>query len=233
MQSEGMKPILPKMWQWTRKVQTYPKTSSQVEEAKIPKEIPSAVRLAIMRVHKNLGHPSRELFCRALRIGGAKKIAIRAASELKCDVCSENKPPKSHLPAKLADTYTEFNQGVGVDLFVLADSNEQVYEFLNIVDLATRFNICFPMPSKRPDDVLSVLEMVWINLASLMSHLISHMGGSLWKLTAFDIISRHPKLPGRTDLLNVTVEPGKRLRERQSKMSEHEVSRKCEDSPPW
>ena len=71
-----------------------------------------------MRIHKNLGHPSKELLCRALRIGGANKIAIRAASELKCDVCAETKPPKSHLPSKLADTYTEFNQGVGVDLFV-------------------------------------------------------------------------------------------------------------------
>ena len=129
-----------------------------------------------MRIHKNLGHPSKELLCRALRIGGANKVAIRAATELKCDVCSESKPPKSHLPAKLADTYTEFNQGVGVDLFMLADSDEQVFEFLNIVDLATRFNICFPVPSKRPDDVLSVLEMVWINWAGPMSHLIPDMG---------------------------------------------------------
>ena len=72
-----------------------------VEEAKVPEEIPNAVRLAIMR------HTSKELLCRALRFGGANKIAIRAASELMCDVCSENKPPKSHLPAKLADTYTE------------------------------------------------------------------------------------------------------------------------------
>ena len=43
---------------------------------------------------------------------------------------------------------------------MLADSDEQVFEFLNIVDLAMRFNIGFPVPSKRPDDVFSVLEMV-------------------------------------------------------------------------
>ena len=109
-----------------------------------------------MRIHKNLGHPSLQLLCRALRNGGASKVAIRAATELKCDVCSESKPPKSHLPAKLADTYTEFNQGVGVDLFVLADADEQVFEVLDIVDLATRFNTFFPVPSRRPDDVLSV-----------------------------------------------------------------------------
>ena len=167
-------------------------------------------------------------------------IAIRAASELKCDVCSENKPPKSHLPAKLADTYTQFNQGVGVDLVVLADANEQVFEFLNIADLATRFNICFPVPSKRSGDVFAVVEMVWMNWAGPMSHLTSDMGGDLkensvssWKLMAFDHNSRHPKLTGRMNLLSAMAESGKRLQERQSKMSEHKVSWKCEDSPPW
>ena len=107
----------------------------------------------------------------------AKKVAIRAATELKCDVCSESKHPISHLPAKLADTHTEFSQGVGVDPFMLADSDEQVFEFLNIVDLDARFSMCFPVPSIRPDDVLSVLEMVWINWAGPMSHLISDMEG--------------------------------------------------------
>ena len=100
---------------------------TQLEEAQVPAEVPCAVRLAVLRIHKNRVHPSKELLCRALRVGGANKIAIRAASEVKCDVCSENKTPKSHLPAKLADSYTEFNQGVGVDLFVLADSDEQVF----------------------------------------------------------------------------------------------------------
>ena len=58
-----------------------------VEEAEVPAEIPDAATFAIMRIHKNLGHPSKELHCRALRIGGTNKIAIRVASELKCDVC--------------------------------------------------------------------------------------------------------------------------------------------------
>ena len=120
-----------------------------VEEVRVTKEIPNAVKLAIMRIPKNLAHSRNELLCRALRIGGAIEIAIRAAIELKCDVFAENKPPKSHLPSKLADTYTEPNQGVGVDLFVLADSNEQVLEFLNIVHLATRFNISSPIQKAR------------------------------------------------------------------------------------
>ena len=57
-----------------------------LEEAKVPAEMPNAVKLAVMRIHKNLGHPSKELLSRALRIGGATRITLRAASELKCDV---------------------------------------------------------------------------------------------------------------------------------------------------
>ena len=109
----------------------------------------------------------------------------------------ENRPPKSHMPAKLADTYTECNEGVGVDLLVLPDADEQVFEFLNIVDFVTRFTICFPVPSERPDDVLSVLEMVWMNWAGPMNHLISDVGSELGEL---DSIIRHPKLRSQTDL---------------------------------
>ena len=76
---------------------------------------------------------------------------------------------------------------------MLADSDEQVFEFLNIVDLATRFSICFLVPSRRPDDVLSVIEMVWINWRGPMNHLISDMEGEFegalgefWKPMEFD-----------------------------------------------
>ena len=93
------------MWKWTLTGADIPDDEfpevPHVEEARVSKEIPTAVRLAIMRIHKNLGHPSKELLCRALRIGGANKIAIRAASDLKCDVCAVNKPSTSHLPSKL------------------------------------------------------------------------------------------------------------------------------------
>ena len=101
------------------------------------------------------------------------KTAIKAASELKCAVCTD---PRSHWPAKLADTHIAFNQGVRDVFLVLTDSDELVFEFLNIADLATRVNVGFPEPSIRSDDVLSVLEMVWTSSAGPMSHLISHMG---------------------------------------------------------
>ena len=161
---------------------------------------------------------------------------------LKCDVCAENKPPEKSLCLRSWQTHKPNSIKVWewISLCTRELANEQAFEFRNVADLATRFNICFPVPSKNPDDVLSVLEMVWINWAGPMSHWSrtwevnsKESSVSLWKLMASDNISRHPKLPGRVDLLNAMADSGKQLQEKQSKMSQHEVPWKCEDSHPW
>ena len=53
---------------------------------------------------------------------------------------------------------------------------------------------------------------------------------SSWKHMASDNISQHPKLCGRTDLLNAMAESGRRLSGRQSKMLAFEVSWKCKNA---
>ena len=51
-----------------------------------------------MRLHKTLGNESKECLCRALRIDETKKIHRRLLLA---------KTAKSHLPVKLAETYTQ------------------------------------------------------------------------------------------------------------------------------
>ena len=92
-------------------------------------------------------------------------MRVRAASLLKCDVCFEHDLHNvtcQETPRGRGRNSTN-DQGVGVDLFVLADFSEELFEFFNIVDPATRITICLLMPSKRPDDVLSVFQMVSMN----------------------------------------------------------------------
>ena len=129
-----------------------------------------------MRIHKNLGHPQQGIALSRFANWWSEQdrdssgeVNSRVTFVLRTNL-------RKVICLRSWHTYTEFTQGVGVDLFVLADSNEQVFDFLNIVDLATRFNICSPVSSKRLDDALLVLEMVWINWAGPMSHLISDMG---------------------------------------------------------
>ena len=39
----------------------------ELEEPKVLEEVPNAVPLAVIHIHKNLGHRGKELLCRALR----------------------------------------------------------------------------------------------------------------------------------------------------------------------
>ena len=109
------------------------------------------------------------MLCRALRIGGASKIALKAASALWCDVWMENKPPKKSLFA----CEGSLNEGVGG----LRRTSVQVPQHCRSRHEISTF--AFQIHPKRPEDVLSVLEMVWINWTSPMNHLISDMGGEL------------------------------------------------------
>ena len=116
-------------------------TGAHTPDDEFPEEPPNRYptgQLAILVPTRIWDTPARNCFVALCEL----VERTRSRFERRTNSSAENKPLKSHVPSKLAVIYTEFNQGVGVDLFVLA-------EFLNTVDLARRFNICFPVPSKK------------------------------------------------------------------------------------
>ena len=58
----------------------------QLEEPRVLKEVPNAVRLAVMRIQKNLGHPSKELLCRAVLCGSVEPIRLRSRLRVNSNV---------------------------------------------------------------------------------------------------------------------------------------------------
>ena len=137
----------------------------QLEETNVSEEVHNAVRWAIMRVHKNLGHASKELLCRALRFGGANKIALRAASELTCDVCSEKS--LTCLRSWLIRILNSIKALEWISLIGLRRTSVRVPEHCR-----SRFQF----HPKDQTTFCRVLEMVWVNCAGPMNHLISDMG---------------------------------------------------------
>ena len=53
----------------------------------------------LMRVHRNLGHPSNRLYVQILRDAKAPESVIRAAEQLKCPICDRFKRAKPSRPA--------------------------------------------------------------------------------------------------------------------------------------
>ena len=75
---------------------------------------------SLRQMHTNLGHPSNHTLARAIHVTGGSAAAVRAALQLRCDVCESQQHPGPHLPARRR-TDREIDDTAAIDLFVLAD----------------------------------------------------------------------------------------------------------------
>ena len=82
-------------------------------------------------------------------VTGSGAAAVRAALQLRCDMCECQHHPGPHLPARLR-TDREFGDTAAIDLFVLADYAGNQLSFINILDLASTFGVVAMVPSKHP-----------------------------------------------------------------------------------
>ena len=124
------------------------------------------LRQAVLKVHRNLGHPSNQDLIRILKHGQASERAVKIARELQCSFCQSRSQPKCALPAQ-THRVTEFNEQIGIDVKQLPGwkVNQQV-KALNIVDTASGFQRVIPFHETETSRLLwSLLQEHWISWA--------------------------------------------------------------------
>ena len=103
------------------------------------------IKAVLMRLHKNLGHPSSQEFLRVLRHGQASSKSLELAAKLKCDFCESRKGPAVSMPASLSHV-SVFGQKIGIDVKNLNGWRvNQKVKALNIVDYASNFQLMIPL----------------------------------------------------------------------------------------
>ena len=103
--------------------------------------LPRELKLAIRRVHVNLGHAPTAAMLRALRISRASETAIKACRLFRCPDCPRLGEPKQPRPSKLP-LVDEFNVQVGLDIFSEKDAKGHTWTWLNVFDQGTLFQVC-------------------------------------------------------------------------------------------
>ena len=91
---------------------------------------------------------------------------IAYARHMKCPVCIRRQPPARIPKASLPYRPTRFNAVVGLDLKWVKDSKGEMYYLLNILDLATSFNICCIVEDKQPKTIAAAFKHYWCFWAS-------------------------------------------------------------------
>ena len=145
------------------------------EEGLTPEE-ERALHSSIKQMHTNLGHPSNHALAKAIRVTGGSQRAVRAALELRCDVCESQRRPPPHVPGRIRMD-RDFGDTVAIDLFVLADYLGNQLTFANIVDLATTFGIVAQVSSKHPQVIWSTLLERWITPFGVHKRIFHDQGG--------------------------------------------------------
>ena len=144
-----------------------------VSREEIQGEDEEAIKRALHRLHKNLGHCSTKDLVRILRHGSASDKAIEMAKTLECDLCKSQVRPHVPLPAKPTRS-CEFNVSVGIDVKWLPgwQVNQKV-KALNIVCQGSCYQQMIPFFERETSCLLRQLfDSHWIQWAGIPREVI-------------------------------------------------------------
>ena len=91
----------------------------------------------LMRVHRNLGHPSNRLLAQILKEAKAPISVIELASKLECPICARHVHTS---PARPANPYRarELGQIVAMDISFHTTPNQEKLMILHFIDEASK-----------------------------------------------------------------------------------------------
>ena len=110
-------------------------------EVNVWNEVPSLLRSAIIKVHKQYSHRLRgDELIRHLRLEGASEISVEAARLFTCEVC-EREARNLPRPVAAAPNYEKFGDCIAMDVAFVPCLDDKLYAFLVMVDIATHFTV--------------------------------------------------------------------------------------------
>lgn len=138
-------------------------------------DVPAEVRREVRNAHYNLGHPSTAVLLRIMRKAGASADAQRYAKWWKCPLCHERKPPGKVPKVTAPYRPKDFNAVVGVDLKPVWDSAGTRYEALNMLDLATGYQVFGLMRGASASSAVECFQLWWSSWAGPPSKVVFGM----------------------------------------------------------
>ena len=129
----------------------------------------------ILKLHKNLGHPSNERLSRALQVQGSRPEVVQAALEIRCAVCSAHAPPKHARPATLKNMI-DFNHKVYLDGISWTNNLGKSFHLFHLLDAGTNYHVAIASPAKTSQDLIQLLNQHWISWAGPPTEMVVDSG---------------------------------------------------------
>eukprot|EP00435_Cladocopium_sp_Y103_P069464 s181_g33.t1 len=102
-------------------------------------QVPWRIRAAVAHLHATLGHLANERLVRMLLLSGAGEEILKAARNLRCQICAMVQPPRD-APQGVYGKPQNFNTRVSEDTFFVWDSKNVKY-VVHFLDELTDFHV--------------------------------------------------------------------------------------------
>ena len=158
-----------------------PLLPSQESDLQNPKQsavftsLPRDEQLALIRAHKNLGHPSPERLSSLLRQQGFRPEVARAALDFQCSVCNSQIQPKHSRPSTIRDD-SDFNDRICLDGLKWTNTKGQNFHIYHIVDWSTNFHIAKIAPNRSSHEAIQIIGNSWLSWAGAPGALLVDAG---------------------------------------------------------
>ena len=141
-------------------------------------QLPRWEQQNILRMHKNLGHPSNDRLAKALQNSGYRPEVVQAAQEIQCQICAANQPPKHARPATLK-TMLDFNHKIYVDGVTWTNQAGKNYHFYHVLDAGTNYHVAISAPAKTTESFLQIMNQHWLSWAGPPREMVVDSGTEL------------------------------------------------------
>ena len=121
-------------------------------------------RTMLVRMHKNLGHPSPSQMYQVLKQSQVAPRIAQGALDMQCSVCQSSKRPRIARPANLK-AELDFNDRIGMDGMEFTNSKGKVFHCYHILDYGTSFQVARAAPNRSADEVIENVSLSWFNWA--------------------------------------------------------------------
>ena len=126
--------------------------------------LPPEERGLLARIHKNLGHPSKQVLGQVLRQKGYPATMIQALEDYNCSTCMMQQKPKIARPAHLKSEM-DFGDKVSVDGISWTSKSGNVFHFYHYLDYGTNYHVAVIAPNRTAEHAIEKLNMAWVNWA--------------------------------------------------------------------
>ena len=103
-------------------------------------QVPRRIRSAVAHLHAALGHLANDRLVRMLMLSGAGEAILKAARNLRCQVCAMVQPPRD-APQVAYNKPSNFNERISGDTFFVWDCKGKKYGVVHFLDELTDFHV--------------------------------------------------------------------------------------------